>query len=520
MSTEPETLVAGLAASAAAHGDAPALVTSEASVSFADIRNRALRVAASLRDRGIRPGDRVGLLCPNGADFPAAYFGILGAGGTVVPLNLLQNPREMAFILRDAGARALFIHPAFAEAAPLLQADSPVEWLAELPGAPAPVIPDAIPWSDFLAAAPGEPSVACGRDDVAAILYTSGTTGQPKGAMLTHGNLLANSSAVAEMLHLDPARDRILLVLPMFHAFAATVGMVFPLLHGIPIIPLPRFEPDAVSLAIQEHQATVFLGVPSMFSVLLRLPPAADARLSPLRFCISGGAAMPQQVMEQFEDRFGIPIYEGDGPTECSPVTAVNPIGGRRKPRTIGLPIPGVEMRILDEQGREQPDGEIGEICVRAPSVMKGYWNRPEETADSFFGDWFRTGDLGTRDEDGYFAIVDRKKDMLIVNGMNVYPRMVEETLYRMPGIREAAVVGEPDELHGEIPIAYVALDESVDHTPADVRAFCREHLGRYEVPRRVVLRGELPKNAAGKILKRELRTDGEWERGVDSRAD
>ena len=214
---------------------------------------------------------------------------------------------------------------------------------------------------------------------------------------------------------------------------------------------------------------------------------------------------MPVEVMKQFEARFGLPIYEGDGPTECAPVTCINPIGGRRKPGTVGLPLPGVEMEIIDEQARELKQGEIGEICVRGPNVMKGYWQQPEETRKAFFGEWFRTGDLGMVDTDGYFSIVDRKKDMIIVNGINVYPRIVEEVLYTLPAVREAAVVGEAHKLHGEIVTAYISLKEGAELTEKDVRAFCRKNLARHEVPRKVFFLPKLPKNAAGKIFKRAL---------------
>ena len=227
---------------------------------------------------------------------------------------------------------------------------------------------------------------------------------------------------------------------------------------------------------------------------------------------------MPQEVMQKFEARFGIPVHEGDGPTECGPVTCVNPVDGLRKPSSVGLPIPDVEIEIFDDDGARLARGEVGEICVRGPNVMKGYWNLPEATAENFFGEWVRTGDVGYRDDDGYLFMVDRKKDMVIVNGMNVYPRMVEEVLYQHPGIFEAAVVGEPHETHGEIPVAYVVVAEGAALSSADVRSWCRERLGSHEVPRKVVFRDDLPKNATGKILKRELRKSAELERGIDSR--
>jgi long-chain acyl-CoA synthetase len=459
-------------------------------------------------------GERVGLLCPNGADFVVAYLGVLKAGGTVVPLNLMLNPREMAFILADSGARALIHHHAFDTAAAEATAGVDLRLRVRIgDGRPAGM-------HDFysLVETPGvlpAPTIDP-AESVAVVLYTSGTTGRPKGAMLTHANLVANATGVATALGFT-ADDRVLVVLPMFHAFAATVGVLTPLLHGGGLIPLARFEPRLVSQAVADHGATLFLGVPSMYGVLLRLDDESVGRWRGVRLCVSGGAALPEAVLRDFESRFRIPIAEGDGPTECSPVTCVNPPDGPRKPGSVGPPIPGVEMRILDAEGRGVGDGSPGEVCVRGPSVMKGYWNLPEATRESFFGDWFRTGDLGTRDSDGYFYLVDRIKDLIIVNGMNVYPRVIEEVLYQHPSVAEAAVVGDPDPRHGEIPIAHVALRPEADvaRAAAELRDWCRERLGRHEVPRRFLIRESLPRNAAGKILKRELRLAGEHERGV-----
>ena len=336
--------------------------------------------------------------------------------------------------------------------------------------------------------------------------------------MLTHKNLLANTADVKQAMQVRPSRDAMLVVLPMFHAFAATVGMLTPLLYGGRIVAVAKFDTDIVLNAIVDGGATIFLGVPSMYNVLLNASDAQVAKFATIRYCVSGGAAMPQALMQRFEQRFGKAIYEGDGPTECSPVTCVNPIGGLRKPASVGLPLPNVDMAIFDANGKPVPNNEHNEICVRGPSVMKGYWNQPEQTRASYFGQWFRTGDLGYRDDDGYFYIVDRIKDMVIVNGMNVYPRVIEEILYQHSAIKEAAVVGEPNDLHGEIPIAFVVLQAGRELSGVDVRKFCAEHLGRHEVPRKVFFLAELPKNAAGKILKRELRKHGELERGVDSR--
>lgn len=482
---------------------------------FAELDQASDAVGAYLTAEGVRPGDRIGLYCPNGAELVVAYLAILKAGATVVPLNLMLNPREIAFILGDCGAVGLVWHNAFAESAAKVRAAVPGLRLSISVAAGERADGPAL--EALMAREPGSPPMTPEpAPELAVILYTSGTTGRPKGAMLTHANLLANTGAVAQALGLVAGRDRLLVVLPMFHAFAATVGVLTPLLHGLSLISVTRFDPKAVTAAVARHGATVFLGVPSMYSVLLRLDDEAVAGWRKVRFGVSGGAAMPQAVMAAFEARFGFPILEGDGPTECSPVTSVNPAAGPRKLGSIGLPVPGVEMRVAGSDGASLPDGEHGEVCVRGPNVMKGYWGMEAETCASFFGDWFRTGDLGYRDADGYFYLVDRIKDLIIVNGMNVYPRVIEEVLHRHPAVAEAAVVGEPHDLHGEIPVAYVVAKTGAQIDPAALRDWCRDYLGRHEVPRRVLSVDGLPRNAAGKILKRELRRQGELERGVD----
>ena len=498
--------------------DQPAIYFAGQTLTFAEFDQASRSVAGALAARGIARGDRVGLYCPNSDAFASAYFGILDAGATVVPLNLLLNPKEVAFILNDAGAKALIYHEAFEPGVAAMRGSVPGLAFLACIGATNPL--GDLPFADFVRHPPvtALPALNPG-EDLVAIIYTSGTTGRPKGAMLTHRNLFFNTLSIQQALELVPGRERFITVLPMFHAFAATACMLSPLLYGNAIVPLAKFDPGQVADAVAATQATIFCGVPSMFTSLLRLPAAQVAKFASLRYAVSGGAALPVEVLEQFEQKFGKVIYEGDGPTECSPVTCVNPIGGRTKPGTVGRPVPFVAMEIRDDAGAPLPRGQIGEICVRGPNVMKGYWNLPEDTRAAFFGDWFRTGDLGTEDADGYFTIVDRKKDLIIVNGMNVYPRVIEEILYQHPAVREAAVVGEPDALHGEIPVAFVAPKEGATVTAADLRTFCREHLGRHEVPRKVFFRPDLPKNAAGKILKRELRRAGELERGVDHRA-
>lgn len=500
---------------AAVHGDAPCLVGDFGQWSFAALARYSDALAAALQQEGLRHGDRVGLLCPNGPEFVGVYLGVLKAGGSLVPLNLMLHPEEMGFVLQDAGAVALFYHrdlAAQAGHAAMTRLRLPIRIAVAGDRAG----PDR-PLEQWLSASakPDLPSLdPC--EHPAAILYTSGTTGRPKGAVLTHRNLLSNAAAVAAALALRSGRDRILVVLPMFHAFAATVGVLTPLLHGLSIVPVMRFEPKLVSQAIASHGATVFLGVPSMYQLLLRVADEVQGQWQGVRFAVSGGAALPVPVLEAFEARFGLPILEGDGPTECGPVTCVNPLEGARKPGSVGLPLPGVEMSIRDSAGTALPVGELGEVCVRGPNVMRGYWGQPDATEEAFHGDWFRTGDLGQCDADGYFYLIDRIKDLIICNGVNIYPRVIEEVLHRHPAVAEAAVVGEGHRLHGEIPVAYLVCVAGAAADANALRAWCRGRLGAHEVPRRFVLREALPRNAAGKVLKRELRGTGEFERGVD----
>ncbi|MBK1717804.1 long-chain-fatty-acid--CoA ligase [Thiocystis violacea] len=498
-------------------GDAVCLFHDEGNWTFEALDRASDGLAAALAEAGIAAGDRIALLCGNGPEFVIAYLGILKAGATAVPLNLLLNPREIAFILDDCGARGLVYQQAFATVA-----DSAMEGLDGI-GLRIRIgeadESEAVPFADLIEHPGPPPERALGSgagEGLAVILYTSGTTGHPKGAMLSHANLLANAASVAQALDFTQD-DRVLVVLPMFHAFAATVGMLTPLLHGFALVPVARFEPRLVTQAIVRHGATVFLGVPSMCGLLLRLDEEMTALWRGVRIGVSGGAAMPLAIMSAFEARFGVPLLEGDGPTECGPVTCVNPVRGERKPGSVGPPIPNVEMRILNAEGSSVAAGEMGEVCVRGPNVMKGYLNQPEATRESFFGDWFRTGDLGYRDSEGYFYLVDRLKDLIITNGMNVYPRAIEEVLHAHPEVAEVVVVGDPDPRHGEVPVAHLALKPGATVTPAGLRAWCREHLGQHEIPRRFELREALPRNAAGKILKRELRRSGERERGFSS---
>lgn len=503
----------------AEHGNQAFIYTPEKTYSFSDIDTDSERVASALHRAGVQKGDRVALYCINGPEFVTAYMGIQKIGAIVVPVNLLIAAGEITYIVKDAGVKAFIYHEAMNEKVAVVRDE-----LSEIPYwsciGETRVVDSDLLFSDWLAVVDDvvpRPSFDI-DEDIAAILYTSGTTGHPKGAMLTHHNLVSNTYSVVSALSITPGEDRLLVVLPMFHSFASTVGMLSPALHGLTLIPVPKFEPALVSNMIEQGGATIFLGVPSMYGLMLRMHKQFGHQWKNIRFGVAGGAAMPVEILEQFESAYGFPIIEGDGPTECSPVTSVNPLSGVRKVASVGLPVPNVDIAIFDDNGKVIAANEIGEICVQGPNVMKGYWNLPLATAETFFGTWLRTGDLGYLDDDGYIFMVDRKKDMIIVNGMNVYPRMIEEVLYRHPSIIDAAVVGEPHDSHGEIVVAHIVVDENESVSDIQVKAFCKEHLGQHQLPRKIIMRESLPKNATGKILKRELRKEGEIERGVDSR--
>lgn len=505
------------------YGDSTVIHLPDHEVSFSQLDQDSDYLAAALLENGINQGDRVGLYCINCEQFVVSYLGILKAGAVVVPVNLLIKPEEIRYILEDAEVVALVYHELMKENVDACRQGLTFTKRFICIGHNESLQSELSEQHDLnLAQLISEKrelrGVSLDADYIAAILYTSGTTGRPKGAVLSHGNLASNTFSVLQALDLRPQKERLLVVLPLFHSFAATVGMLTPLLHGLSLIPVPRFDPTLVSDAIAAHQATVFLGVPSMYGVILRL---ADDRLDQwktIRFGVSGGSAMPMELMHQFEHRFHFPVIEGDGPTECSPVTCVNPLNGVRKAGSVGLPVPNVRIKIFDDAGNQVATNEIGEICVSGPNVMQGYWGLPRETRESFFQDWFRTGDLGYLDQDGYIFMVDRKKDMIIVNGMNVYPRMVEDVLERHPNIQEVAVVGEPHATHGETVVAHIVLSDPNELSETDIKAWSREHLGQHQRPRKIVIHSTLPRNATGKVLKRELRKTGEIERGIDSR--
>jgi len=485
-----------LTASAGQTPEAPAVRLGDAGLSYAALDDRSARLATLLREKGVAPGDRVGVMLPNVPEFPVAYYGVLRAGGIVVPMNVLLKEREVAFYLEDSGARLLLAWHGFVEEARKGAADAGAETVEVEPEAFAALLAGHEP-------TPGVVETAA--EDTAVILYTSGTTGKPKGAELTHANLERNADVASRTTCEIGAGDVVLGALPLFHSFGQTVAMNASLMVGACLTLVPKFDPGDALATMQRDGVTHFYGVPTMFGALLHHPGREGFDTSSLRTCITGGASMPVEVLRGFEDAFGAKVMEGYGLSETSPVACSNHPHRERKPGSIGTPIEGVEMRVVDEDDNPVEQGEVGEIVIRGHNVMKGYWQRPDATAETMRGGWFHSGDMARTDEDGYFYIVDRKKDLIIRGGYNVYPREVEEVLYEHPKIREAAVVGVPHDEWGEEIGAAVVLHEGEEMSPEEVGSYVKERIAAYKYPRVVWFLDDLPKGPTGKILKREI---------------
>ena len=481
---------------AAQYADCPAVRMDGLVLSYAQLRDAAGRAASLLASLGIVPGDRVAIMLPNVPAFPVAFYGALGAGAIVVPMNPLLKSREIAFYLSDSGAKVLLAwHEAAAEAAlGAAQAGVQVIKVDDL---------DAAGLLHGLTPVPAL-AVAAGGDD-AVILYTSGTTGRPKGAELTHAGLTRNAALTATTLISAEPGEVVMGCLPLFHVFGLTCALNATIAGGSTLTMLPRFDPAKALEIVGRDKVTIFEGVPTMYAAMLHQPGSGQADTSSLRVCISGGAAMPAEIMRGFEQAFGCMILEGYGLSETSPVASFNRPGQVRKPGSIGTPIDGVGMRVVDTDGADLSAGEIGEILICGHGVMKGYWDNPEATAETIRDGWLSTGDLARVDEDGYFYIVDRKKDLIIRGGFNVYPREVEEVLYEHPAVAEAAVIGLPDRDLGEEIGAAVKLKPGTTASPAELRAFVKERIAPYKYPRQVWIVPDLAKGPSGKILRREV---------------
>ena len=477
----------------AQHGARAAVRLDDLVLTFSDLERHSARVAGWLRAQGVQPGDRVGIMLPNAVEFPVLYYGALRAGAAIVPMNPLLKAREVQHYLSDSGARLVFASESAAQeaAAAALQVGTECRIVTGR------LLDEATSW-------PVIREVEHREDDhTAVILYTSGTTGTPKGAELTHANMRRNAAVTAStLLALEPD-DVVMGCLPLFHSFGQTCALNAAVLVGACVTLMPRFDPVTALNMIERDRVTVFEGVPTMYTALLHAG-AGVADTSTLRLCVSGGAALPVEVLRGFAETFSASILEGYGLSETSPVASFNRLG-HAKPGSIGYPVDGVQMRIVDADGTDAPSGEVGEIVIRGHNVMKGYWNRPDATAEAIRGGWLRTGDMGVMDADGFFFIVDRKKDLIIRGGFNVYPREVEEVLYEHPAVLEAAVIGLPHATHGEEVAAVVVLKPAATAGTLELRDYVRERVAPYKYPRHLWFADALPKGPTGKILKREI---------------
>jgi long-chain acyl-CoA synthetase len=491
------------------------------------------RLARAFQELGVGRGERLALLLPNCPQLVLAYQAALRLGAVAVPLNPLLSPKELDYQLADSGAGHLVVldHllPKVEKTAPRRNLarvvvtglqdclPRPLKWLYLLkarrqgaavgfkPG------PGLVAWRELLSCLPLTGTPLPDQEEAAVLLYTGGTTGTPKAAVLTHRNLLANVAQISAWLPgVRYGEERLVALLPFSHSFGLTACLNWPLSQGAKIIILPRFEINLLLRTLKKHKPTMLPGVPTLFVALINHPDLPRYDLSSLWACISGSAPLPLEVRDQFEGLTGCRILEGYGLTEASPVTHINPIAGQRPPGSIGLPLPGTAVRIMDQEtgDRELPPGEVGELVLKGPQVMAGYWQRPEETAQSLRNGWLYTGDLARMDKDGYFYIVERKKDMIISGGYNIYPREVEEVLYQHPGVKEAVALGVPDAYRGEALKVVIVPRDGVKLTAEEIQDFCRPQVAAYKVPRIIEFRGDLPKTQVGKVLRRLLREE------------
>jgi len=479
----------------------PAFVFYDHQISYQRVKEAIDRLAQGLLGLGIAPGDKVALMLPNTPHFPISYYSILKVGAVVVPVNIMLKESDIRYIFEDAQVKAVIAWEGFAghvlRAAKGLVPSSNLIFLGnKIPRGTRNLI------KMIASSSPLDDPQGVSETDTAAILYTAGTTAPPRGAELTHFTMSSNTLACRETLRLTP-NDRLLAALPLFHPFGQTMIMNTALTLGATVVLHPKFDPEKVLDSLCRDQITVFAGTPGMFSCLVKIE-GSNYDLSSLRYCLSSGSKLPIQVMKEFEDKFNVRIYEGYGLSETAYVASFNPLDIERREGSVGVPVSGVEMKIFDEYDQELKPGEIGEVVIRGPNVMKGYFNRPEATQEVMKNDWLHTGDLGKMDEDGYFYIIDRKTDLIIKGGFNVYPREVEEVLSRHPKIKEVAVIGVPDPSQGEEIKACVVLEEEA--TGEEIIEYCQQELANYKCPKEVEFYDSLPKGPTGKVLKRELK--------------
>ena len=473
-------------------------VSADGELTWTDLDREADRVAAGLAARGVSAGDRVAIAMPNVPHFVHAYFGALRAGAVAVPLNVMLTAGEIAGVLADAEPKVV------------LGAGEPGRLAAEAASSLAPLeVLDAERWDDELGSVgPSLEGASVGEEDLAVLAYTSGTTGRPKGAMLTHGNLLANLEQQSQIPEDRVTPDDVLLLaLPLFHIFGLNVPLGLLVKNAATGVLLERFEPVASLREIEKHKISILFGAPPMYRSWVATPGADQYDLSSVRLAVSGAAPLPIEVLDEFRSLFGLEIDEGYGLTETAPTLTSNRMTPRPKPGSVGQPLPGVELRIVDESGDDVELGDTGEIVVRGPNVFRGYWNQPEETDRVFTDDWFHTGDMAVLDEQGYIHLVDRKRDLVIVSGFNVFPSEVEAALLLNPKVKEAAVVGVPHEYRGETLKAFVVLAEGASATETELLDDARMRLARFKLPESIEIVEDLPHLLSGKVLRRMLRS-------------
>ncbi|MBN2200642.1 long-chain fatty acid--CoA ligase [bacterium] len=501
-----------------------------AKIRYSELLRMVDRFADSLAELGVRKGDRVAIILPNIPAYPIAHFAALKLGAVLVPTNPLYVERELAHQLSNAGAETAIVYDKLLPKLEAIRSQTSVKRVivAGLREFLPPVLGLLFGLKDkstlrldgskgqvsFRAMlegnAPSAPSVTVSPEDTAILLYTGGTTGVSKGAVLTHRNILVNVYQTRHWLWKTGDKQEVLLcVLPFFHSYGMTTGLHLSVVLASTMLLLPRFDLNDVVKRIRKHKPTVFCGVPSMYNAVNNHPKATPENVGSIRFCLSGGSGLPMEVQKAFEALTGASLVEGFGLSEASPVTHVNPIVGKRKIGTIGLPVSDTDSMIVDPETRKPlAAGQEGELAVKGPQVMKGYWNMPDETAAVLQDGWLYTGDIAVMDEEGFFRIVDRKKDLIISAGMNVYPREVEEVLYQHPKVSEAAVVGIPSAVRDEVVKAFIVAKPGQTLTRGELLQFCRDKLAKFKVPKEIELRDSLPKSAAGKILKRVLRDE------------
>lgn len=500
--------------SALKYASKTAFILDNQHLTYEELNNKSNRIAGYLIENGLQNGDKVALTCPNLLYFPIIYYGILKAGGTVVPLNVLLKPDEVQYYLEDSEAKFHFCFEGSPEL-PMGQfgldgfnkAENCKHFIALSSGAGI-LSKDLTNFQTALDSKPLNSYQERSSEDIAVILYTSGTTGKAKGAQLTHSNILVNAMVVKDLFKMD-SNEKLLISLPLFHSFGQTVLMNATILCGSTGVLQPKFTPKSTLDLLKDHEITIFAGVPTMYWAIIHHPEVkqyAESIKANIKLSASGGAALPLQVLKDFQKLFEAPILEGYGLSETSPVACFNHLNKPNKPGSIGTPVWGVQMDIHDKEGNTLNTDEVGEVVIRGHNIMKGYLNKPGSNAESLKNGWFYTGDLGKKDKDGYFYIVDRTKDMIIKSGFNIYPREIEECLITHPSVSLAAVIGIPDEIKGEEVKAFVVLKEGEEIKPKELLRYCSEKIADYKVPRLVEVVKSLPMSATGKILKRELK--------------